>query len=93
MALHEIKGGLRALHNGGNSVAKVSLAIPAGDELAVSEYVADQLQRQGAFYDGAPGEKPAPAVAAETEAVAKPVAKKAAPKKAVAKKAAPKSKK
>jgi hypothetical protein len=67
--MNPISPRLRQIHNGGNSVAKVSLVIPAGDDLAVSDYVADQLQRQGAFKDGA-----APHLEVE-EAAAAPVTK------------------
>lgn len=58
MAMTPIRPGLRpemrTLHNGSNGVAKVSINVPAGDDVTVSEYVADQLQRQtGAFKVGA----------------------------------------
>jgi len=44
---------LRTIHNGSNGVAKVSLSVPAGADLTVSAEVADQLQRDPAFKDGA----------------------------------------
>jgi len=58
MAMTPIKPGLRpayrTLHNGSNDVAKISIVVPAGEDITVSEYVADQLQRAtGAFQDGA----------------------------------------
>lgn len=45
---------LRTIHNGSRDVAKVQVVIPPGDELQVSEQVAAQLQRDGAFKDGPP---------------------------------------
>ncbi len=45
-----VKSGLRTIHNGSNDVAKVQLNIPAGDTIAVSDYVAAQLP--SAFKDG-----------------------------------------
>lgn len=44
--LNEPKPGLRVLRNRSNDVAKISLVVPAGDELQVSDYVADQLLDQ-----------------------------------------------
>lgn len=84
MALREVSPGLRTIHNGSNGIAKVSLGVPAGDELTVSEEVAAQLQAQsGAFKDG-PATAAAPVapspVADESTADAAP-AKKAPAKK------------
>ena len=73
MPLNPIKPGLRTIHNGSNGVAKAQIFVPAGDELTVTDYVAEQLQRDGAFKDG-----PAP-IEPEVE-VDKP--KKAGPRKA-----------
>lgn len=74
MALRPIAPGLRTIHNGSNDFAKTSLSVPAGDELTVSDYVADQLlgHRVG-FKDG-------PAPIAEEAATSAPAAKKAASK-------------
>lgn len=52
MALRPPVPGLRQMHNKSNDVAKVSLVIPAGDPITVSEYVAGQLG--SAFADGLP---------------------------------------
>lgn len=71
MALRNIQSGLRTIHNGSNGVAKVSLVVPAGDELTVSDYVAEQLQRDGSFKDGATPEAMREQIAAaEKEAAA-----------------------
>ena len=72
MGLNQIRSGLRTIHNGSHDVAKAQVIIPAGDELTVSEYVAEQLQRDSAFKDG-----PAP-----VEADVEPEVKKAGPRKA-----------
>lgn len=45
--------GLRRLVNDSHDVAKVSLVVPPGDELEVSEDVAAQLQAAGHFVDPA----------------------------------------
>ena len=47
MALNLPIPGLRRLVNPSHDVAKVSLSIPAGESVDVSEYVAGQLERQG----------------------------------------------
>ena len=62
MALKPLNPGLRQFHNKSNDVAKVSLVIPAGDGIAVSEYVAAQLGP--AFIEG---EVPAPVVESAEE--------------------------
>lgn len=46
MALNPITPGLRNLRNKSNGIAKVSIAVPAGDELVVSDDVATQLLNQ-----------------------------------------------
>lgn len=43
MGLRPIEPGLRQLVNASNDVAKVSVVVPAGDELTVSDEVAGQL--------------------------------------------------
>lgn len=42
MALHEIRPGLRVI-NKSNAVAKITIHVAAGDELEVSQDVADQI--------------------------------------------------
>lgn len=71
MSLRPIRPTLRTLHNGSNDVAKVSINVPAGDDITVSEYVAAQLQAQtGAFKDGA---APAPEASETTDETPAPV--------------------
>ncbi len=53
--------GLRRLFNKSNDVAKVSLVIPAGDEVVVSDYVAEQLGAAFGPLTEAPAADPAPA--------------------------------
>jgi hypothetical protein len=65
MALNPISPALRTIHNGSNSVAKASIVVAVGDELTVSDDVAAQLQRDGAFKDG-----PAPAKKAAVKSAA-----------------------
>ena len=78
MALREPIPGLRTIHNGSNDVAKVSIGVPQGDELTVSDEVAAQLQSQsGAFKDG-----PAPARVVEAVEAVKPAKVKSAAKSA-----------
>ena len=43
--LKPVTAGLRALHYDSNQVAKVQIQVQPGDVLAVSEDLADQLQR------------------------------------------------
>lgn len=96
MSLNPIRPTLRTIHNGTRDVAKASIVIPAGDDLTVSEYVADQLQRDGAFKDGAAPEALLVSLAAarDAEAETQPTEADAGPtvrvKKAPAKKAAAK---
>ena len=52
MPMTPIRTGLRAIHNGSNSVAKADIRVQPGETLIVSDAVADQLQRDGAFKDG-----------------------------------------
>lgn len=47
MALSVPVPGLRRMVNPSHDVAKVSLVVPAGEEVEASEYVAGQLERQG----------------------------------------------
>jgi len=66
MALRPVNPGLRVMVNRGNDVAKVSLVVPSGDRLEVSDEVAGQLERQGfraevAVEPEAPAELEAPA--------------------------------
>lgn len=51
MALRPIDPGLRRLFQNRNDVSKVSLVVPAGDELTTSDAVAEQLLRSGDFVD------------------------------------------
>ena len=81
MPLTPIQPGLRAISNGSNDVAKVSLVVPQGDVLCVSEVVADQLvAASGAFKraDEAPAAESAPADDGEAgEAIEQAVAPRA----------------
>lgn len=72
MALRPIVPGLRVMVNPSHDVAKVSLVIPAGDLVSVSDEVAAQLERQG--FKGA--EVAVPAAVAPTEDEPKPKGKK-----------------
>jgi hypothetical protein len=47
MALNDPVPGLRSMVNPSHDVAKVSLVVPAGETVDASEYVAEQLERQG----------------------------------------------
>lgn len=78
MALKPIRPRLR---NISNDVAKVQITVPAGDEVEVSERVADQIARQGApLRESTP---PTPKADAEPAKKA-PAKKKAAARKASA---------
>ena len=67
MALNPPVPGLRRLVNPSHDVAKVSVAIPAGETVEVSEYVAGQLERQG--FKAAP-DVPAERMAVNVESLA-----------------------
>ena len=64
MGFRPIEPGLRVMVNPSHDVLKVSLSVPAGDEVSVSDAVGAQLERQG-FKDAAPAAVPAPVVADE----------------------------
>lgn len=70
MALRPPSAGLRQFHNKSNDVAKIQILVPAGDAIAVTDYVASQLT--SAFTEG---EAPKP-VADEPADAPKPAAKK-----------------
>jgi hypothetical protein len=72
MTLRPIKPGLRTIHNGSAFVAKASIVVPPGAELTVSDEVAEQLQRDGAFKDGPAPEPAEPEPEPEPEDVAEP---------------------
>ena len=87
MSLKPIRPGLRAIKHDAISASKVELSIPAGDELVVSDVVADQLvaaSRQFKDVDGIsePDEVVEQATAApgETRAAKRPATKRAAQK-------------
>lgn len=107
MPLNPVTGGLHRLKNDSHDVAKVAIAIPAGDEVEVSEVVAGQLGEQGNFRDPDDVPEPAPQVvrdengeidveASDPDALAAAgvvaPAVKAAPVKKAPKRAAPKAK-
>lgn len=71
MALRPIDPGLRRLSQNRNDVAKVSLVVPAGDELTTSDAVAAQLLQTGHFVDldAAPAAEAEPAPEPEATAV------------------------
>ena len=72
MALHAPPSGLRTIHNGSNGVAKASIVVAAGSDLAVTDDVAEQLfAASGAFKPGAAPQADAPTAAPAAE-VAEP---------------------
>ncbi len=60
MALKPVKPGLRPFWNKTNDVAKIGLAVPAGDQIMVSDDVAAQLGV--AFAEGEAPSEPGPNV-------------------------------
>jgi len=72
MGLNEPIPGLRPLFHNSNQPTKVTLVIPAGDELAVSDDVAAQLQAASTHFESPDTPKVAPP-AADTPADDEPV--------------------
>lgn len=62
MALNPIRGGLRPLRYDSNQVAKVQIQVQPGDELHVSDDIADQLQRADTHFKPIVDDLPADAV-------------------------------
>lgn len=87
MGLHDITPGLgdptRRLIQNGKSAVKVTLSVASGDELVVSEGIADQLVASSASFQDATPDKREVWAGEDPEPKAKP-AKKAAAKKAAA---------
>ena len=88
MGLHDITPGLgdptRRLIQNGTAAVKVTLSVASGDELVVSEGIADQLVASSAsFQDATPDKREVWDGIVDPEPKAKP-AKKAAAKKAAA---------
>jgi hypothetical protein len=77
MALRPIVPGLRVMVNPSHDVGKVSLVVPAGDVLEVSDGVAAQLERQGFRGVEVAAPAAAPEIVAPAEGDSKPKGKKA----------------
>lgn len=72
MSLNPPNGGLRTIKHNAISPSKVSVSIPAGDELTVSDEVADQLlAAAGEFQEVTEAPKAAPAKATAKKSAAK----------------------
>ena len=83
MSLNPVVPRLRAIRHDAVSASKVYLSIPAGDELVVSDVVADQLvaasrQFQEVTEDDEPAVEQATAAPGEVRAVKRPAKKSAA---------------